>query len=76
MKLKKFITKVDLNKFPNITLHDEFECYDFGDIVKGSVIKENVLAEYAENEVKDGENPNQLPTGVCGTYAIHCVIDE
>lgn len=71
MKLKKFINKVDLNKFPNITLHDEFECYDMDDIVKGSVIKQKILDEYGEYEVIENENPSSLRIGACGTYAIH-----
>ena len=75
MKLQKFIKKVNLEKFPNITLHDEFGCYDYDDIVKGGVIKEKVLKEHAEDEVTD-ESPDQLTVGPCGTYAIHLKTDE
>lgn len=76
MKLKDFIKKVDFNKFPNITVMDEFESIDADDIVKGGVLREKVFKLVEDLEVLPKENPNSLAISVCGTYAIHCVIDE
>lgn len=76
MKLKDFIKKVDLNKFPNITVMDEFESIDADDIVKGSVLREKAFKLVEDLEVLPNENPNSLAISVCGTYAIHCDMDE
>lgn len=75
MKLSKFITKINLEKYPNITLFgDEFECTDCGDIVKGGVIKNKILNEHADEEVTD--KTTELRIGVTGLYAIHLKEDE
>lgn len=70
MKLSKFIKKIDLVKYPNITLFgDEFECTECGDIVKGGEIKDKILNEHADEEVTD--KTTDLRVGVTGLYAIH-----
>ena len=74
--LKDFIKKVDLNKFPNITVMDEFESIDGDDIVKGGVLREKVFKTVEDLIVLPKENPDKLSVGVCGTYAIHCVMGD
>lgn len=74
--LKDFIKKVDFNKFPNITVMDEFESFDCDDIVKGGVLREKVFKTVEDLKVLPKENPNSLTFGVCGTYVIHCVMDD
>lgn len=73
--LKDFIKKVDFNKFPNITVMDEFESIDADDIVKGGVLREKVFKSVEDLVVLPKENPDKLSVSVCGTYAIHCVIE-
>ena len=73
--LKDFIKKVDFNKFPNITVMDEFESIDADDIVKGGVLREKVFKTVEDLEVLPKENPDKLCVSVCGTYVIHCVMD-
>ena len=72
--LKDFIKKVDLNKFPNITVMD-VESIDGDDIVKGGVLREKVFKTVEDLVVLPKENPDKLSVSVCGTYAIHCVIE-
>lgn len=72
--LKDFIKKVDFNKFPNITVMDEFESIDADDIVKGDVLREKVFKSVEDLTVLPTENPNKLSVSVCCTYAIHCVM--
>lgn len=74
--LKDFIKKVDFNKFPNITVMDEFESIDADDIVKGGVLREKVFKTVENLEVLPTENPDKLIVSVCGTYAIHCVMND
>lgn len=74
--LKDFIKKVDFNKFPNITVMDEFESIDADDIVKGGVLREKVFKTVEDLVVLPTENPDKLSVSVCGTYAIHCVMDD
>lgn len=74
--LKDFIKKVDFNKFPNITVMDEFESIDGDDIVKGGVLREKIFKTVEDLEVLPKENPDKLCISVCGTYAIHCIIDD
>lgn len=67
MKLKKFIQKVDLTKYSKITVMDEWQSTDYGDIYKGGdKINEKVLAECGDLEVIAGQNPNNLEIG--GVY--------
>lgn len=73
--LKDFIKKVDFNKFPNITIMDEFESFDSDDIVKGGVLREKVFKSVEDLVVLPKENPNKLTVSVCGTYVIHCIIE-
>jgi len=74
--LKDFIKKVDFNKFPNITVMDEFESIDADDIVKGGVLREKVFKTVEDLPVLPTETPDKLSVSVCGTYAIHCVMDD
>lgn len=74
--LKDFIKKVDFNKFPNITVMDEFESIDADDIVKGGVLREKVFKTVEDLAVLPTENPDKLSVSVCGTYAIHCVMND
>lgn len=46
------------------------------DIVKGGVLREKVFKTVEDLEVLPKENPDKLCISVCGTYAIHCVIDD
>ena len=66
---------VESYKFPNITVMDEFESIDGDDIVKGGVLREKVFKTVEDLVVLPKENPDKLSVGVCGTYAIHCVIE-
>ena len=67
MKLKKFIQKVDLTKYSKITLIDERQSTDYGDIYKGGdKVDEEILKECGDLEVVAGQDPNNLEIG--GVY--------
>ena len=74
--LKDFIKKVDFNKFPNITVMDEFESIDADDLVKGGVLREKVFKSVEDLVVLPKETSDKLSVSVCGTYAIHCIMEE
>jgi hypothetical protein len=67
MKLKKFIQKVDLSKYSKITVMDEWQATDYGDIYKGGdKVDEEILKECGDLEVVAGQDPNNLEIG--GVY--------
>lgn len=76
MKLKQFIKKVDLTKFPNITIMDKYETIDCDDVVKNGVLREKPFKLVEDLQVEPDENPDNLKIGIYDTYVIHCVVDD
>ena len=76
MKLKEFIKKVDLTKFPNITIMDKYETIDCDDVVKNGVLREKPFKLVEDLQVEPDEKPDALKIGIYDTYVIHCVVDD
>lgn len=78
MKLKEFIKKIDLLKYPQgITVMDEWQATDFGDIYTGGdSFDEEIVKESGDLEICPGQDPDNLPTGMYGTAIIKVPVDQ